>query len=138
MRQIHRMKPHVLIVEDDALNAMLFREFLQSKGFYVTLLGDGIHVLETVEKTRPDLIIMDIGLPTISGLDIIRQLKQQARTADIPIVALSGYTNDNLLDAIIEAGVDARLSKPPVLADLEHTVRRHLFGDAPLHAAPPA
>lgn len=124
------MKPRILIVEDDALNARLFEEFLISRNFDVTVVYDGAKVMEAVTELWPDLVVLDIGLPHMSGLTILRQLKSTTEAEKIPVVTVSGYMDQNMLDAITEAGADASLPKPLALAEFENALRQCLLSKA--------
>lgn len=114
----------VLIVEDNELNLKLFHDLLITQNYRVITLKSGHHVDHAVEHERPDIILMDIQLNGISGIDIIRKLKKSSFTADIPIVAITAFAMKNDEAAILAAGCDAYLSKPVSINLLFDTVNR--------------
>jgi len=102
----------VLIVEDNALNLKLFHDLLKIKNHKVIISKDGVDVVDTAVKEQPDLILMDIQLGNISGIDLIKDLKQNPNTKDIPIVAITAFAMKNDEIRISESGCDLYLPKP--------------------------
>jgi len=102
----------VLIVEDNALNMRLFSDLLEASGYETLQCTDGGKAAALAVEEQPDLIIMDIQLPEVSGLDITRWLKDDERTASIPVLAVTAFAmrTDELL--VREAGCEGYLSKP--------------------------
>ena len=102
----------VLIVEDNALNMRLFSDLLEASGYETLQCVDGAKAVGLALDAQPDLIIMDIQLPEVSGLDITRWLKDDERTAAIPVLAVTAFAmrTDELL--VREAGCEGYLSKP--------------------------
>ncbi len=102
----------VLIVEDNALNMRLFSDLLEASGYETLQCVDGGKAVGLALDARPDLIIMDIQLPDVSGLDITRWLKDDERTSDIPVLAVTAFAmrTDEVL--VREAGCEGYLSKP--------------------------
>lgn len=102
----------VLIVEDNALNMRLFSDLLEASGYETFQCVDGAKAVSLALETQPDLVIMDIQLPEVSGLDITRWLKDDERTATIPVLAVTAFAmrTDELL--VREAGCEGYLSKP--------------------------
>jgi len=102
----------VLIVEDNALNMRLFNDLLEASGYETLQCTDGGKAAALAVDEKPDLIIMDIQLPEVSGLDITRWLKDDERTAAIPVLAVTAFAmrTDELL--VREAGCEGYLSKP--------------------------
>jgi CheY-like chemotaxis protein len=109
----------ILIVEDDRELRRLFRFALGIAGYSATEAGDGIHALELIELDRPDLIILDIGLPMLSGLDVQQEIAAHAHTRDIPVVIVTASSAD--LDGL---GVDCVLRKPVSPEDVVDVVAR--------------
>lgn len=105
-------KQLVLIVEDNALNMRLFGDLLEASGYDTLKCVDGAKAVGLALEHTPDLIIMDIQLPEVSGLDITRWLKDDERTRDIPVLAVTAFAmrTDELL--VREAGCEGYLSKP--------------------------
>ncbi len=102
----------VLIVEDNALNMRLFADLLEASGYETLQCTDGGKAAALAVAEQPDLIIMDIQLPEVSGLDITRWLKDDERTSAIPVLAVTAFAmrTDELL--VREAGCEGYLSKP--------------------------
>jgi two-component system cell cycle response regulator DivK len=102
----------VLIVEDNALNMRLFSDLLEASGYETLQCTDGGKAAALAVEEQPDLIIMDIQLPEVSGLDITRWLKDDERTSAIPVLAVTAFAmrTDELL--VREAGCEGYLSKP--------------------------
>lgn len=102
----------VLIVEDNALNMRLFSDLLEASGYVTLQCADGGKAAALAVAEKPDLIIMDIQLPEVSGLDITRWLKDDERTASIPVLAVTAFAmrTDEVL--VREAGCEGYLSKP--------------------------
>nr|WP_221214721.1 response regulator [Novosphingobium hassiacum] len=101
-----------MVVEDNDLNRKLFCDLLRANGFEVEPVADG---REAIDKTRlfmPDLVIMDIQLPHVSGMDLIIALKTDAELAPIPILAVTAYAGKGDEDAIRDAGAEGYLAKP--------------------------
>ena len=113
------MRQSVLIVEDDLPLRQLFRTALSSAGFEVREAGDGYTALQALDNHRPDLVLLDLGLPVVSGHMVCDELAAQARTRDIPIVVVvTGETVDNL-------DVDCVLRKPVTAERLVDVVREY-------------
>lgn len=106
------MTSKILIVEDNALNMKLFTGLLESQGYEVIQRIDADDIFDIVIETKPDLILMDIQLPTISGLDATRILKADDATRHIPVIAVTAFAMNGDKAKVLEAGCDAYLSKP--------------------------
>ena len=85
------MKKRILIVEDNDLNLKLFRDLLTAHGYETIETKDGLEAINLTRRERPDLILMDIQLPEISGLDVTRRLKSEDGICDIPIIAVTAF-----------------------------------------------
>lgn len=106
------MAKRILIVEDNELNLKLFTDLLRAHAFVVEPLMDGRETLDTARAFKPDLVIMDIQLPHVSGLDLIGQLKADAKLKPIPILAVTAYAGKGDEERIREAGAESYVSKP--------------------------
>jgi CheY-like chemotaxis protein len=106
------MPPTVLIVEDNADNRDIYRTILEFHAFTVLEAEDGADGIAIAQAERPDLILMDISIPIIDGLDATRRLKQDPATAAIPIVALTAHAQREDEMRAMEAGCDSYLAKP--------------------------
>jgi two-component system cell cycle response regulator DivK len=104
----------ILIVEDNPLNMKLFSAMIAAQGYDVLQAGDGLRGVDLARQEHPDLIIMDVDLPGISGLEATRLLKADAETRDIPIIITTAYEYD---DEVRASGCDGYMSKPISVAD---------------------
>jgi two-component system cell cycle response regulator DivK len=124
----------VLVVEDNELNMKLFCDLLGAFGFQTVESRDGLRAVDLAREHRPDLIIMDIQLPEISGLDLTRSIKEEPATAKIPIMAVTAFAMRQDERHVREAGCEAYMSKPIQMMPFIETVRRLT---SPGEAAPP-
>lgn len=120
------MKKSILIVEDETLNMILVRDVLQVFGNTTLEATDGKQGVELAKEKRPDLILMDIQMPVMDGLEATRVLKADADTRDIPIVALTSHAMKGDEENILRAGCDGYLSKPISIKELKKTVAEYL------------
>jgi two-component system, cell cycle response regulator DivK len=104
--------PTLLLVEDDAMNRDMLSRRLQRKGFDVVPAADGEQAIETANKIRPDLILMDMRLPRLDGWETTRRLKASEQTAQIPVVGLTAHAMANDRQKCLEAGCDEYQTKP--------------------------
>lgn len=102
----------ILIVEDDPLGRELAQEILNAAGYAVLSAEDGVGLLERVKIEWPDLILMDLHLPGIDGFTLIRTLKADAATREIPVVVTTAYSQPESEAKALEAGCAAYLTKP--------------------------
>lgn len=102
----------VMIVEDNELNMRLFRDLLSAYGYSTVETRDGLKALELAKTEKPDLILMDIQLPHVSGLDVTRWMKADKETEHIPIIAVTAFAMRGDEERIKEGGCQAYLSKP--------------------------
>jgi two-component system cell cycle response regulator DivK len=102
----------ILVVEDNELNLKLLNDVLEAHGYDVLATREGAVAIVWAEQYRPDLILMDLQLPDISGLEVTRQLKAGAATASIPIVAVTAFAMAGDEKRALEHGCDAYIAKP--------------------------
>ncbi len=121
----------VLIVEDNELNMKLFHDLLDAHGYATLQARHGIEALDLARQHRPDLIIMDIQLPEISGLEVTKWLKDDDDLREIPIVAVTAFAMKGDEQRIREGGCEAYISKPISIAGFMDTIRRFI-GEARL------
>ncbi len=114
----------ILIVEDNELNLKLFKDLLGAHGFETFETKDGLNVPSLVREIRPDLILMDIQLPEISGFDITRNLKAEPDLRDIPIIAVTAFAMKDDEERILKAGCEAYISKPISIIPFLQTIER--------------
>lgn len=122
------MTKKVLIVEDNELNMKLFHDLLEAHGIDTVQTRDGRLALDIAREHSPDLIIMDIQLPEISGLDVTKMLKADDDLKDIPVVAVTAFAMKGDEQKIREGGCQDYISKPISVARFMEVVRRHLDG----------
>jgi two-component system cell cycle response regulator DivK len=120
------MAKTVLIVEDNELNMKLFRDLLEAHGYQTSGTSNGYEALDLVRKLRPDLILMDIQLPQVSGLDVTRWIKDDPALRHIPVVAVTAFAMKGDEERIREGGCEAYLSKPISVGKFIETVRRFI------------
>ena len=103
---------HILIVDDypDALD--IWAIFLRSLGYRVSTAGDGASAIELAERLLPDLVVLDLELPYVSGFDVARRLRANPETSFIPLIAATGYSHLRQLDRAREVGFDQIVVKP--------------------------
>ncbi|MGK2910952.1 MAG: response regulator [Sphingobium sp.] len=106
------MAKRVLVVEDNELNLKLFCDLLRAHGHDALAVRDGRDALEQARDFMPELIIMDIHLPHVSGIDIIIALKADAALARVPVMAVTAYAGKGDEEKIRDAGAEAYVSKP--------------------------
>ncbi len=116
----------VLVVEDNELNLKLFCNLLTIKDHEVILSKDGFNILEIVIEQLPDLILMDIQLADVSGLDLIKILKNNPKTNKIPIIVITAFAMKNEVMRISESGCDLYLSKPVSIDNFFFSVERFI------------
>jgi CheY-like chemotaxis protein len=122
----------VLVVDDYADTRELYAVFLSMQGFEVQTAENGSDALAYAQTYAPDVILMDLSLPVLSGWDAIRTLKADPRTGDIPVIAFTGHAMASHIDRAREAGADDFATKPCVPQEVEQKIRNLLKG-APLH-----
>ena len=106
------MTKRILVVEDNDLNRKLFCDVLQASGFAVEPVADGNDAIERARSFFPNLVVMDIQLQDISGLDLIADLKRDAALADVPVLAVTAYAGKGDEQRIREVGAEGYLAKP--------------------------
>ncbi len=116
----------ILIVEDNELNAKLFRDLLTSKGHRILETREGKEALRIAKTERPDLVLMDIQLPEISGYDLIRMMKDDSALALIPVIAITAFAMKGDEEKIRQSGCDDYLSKPISVGKFFETVQKYL------------
>ena len=120
----------VLVVEDNELNMRLFCDLRESFGYQTHQCRDGARAVEIARNQRPDLIIMDIQLPEVSGLDITRWIKDDDDLRQIPVLAVTAFAMRTDEERVREAGCEAYLSKPIQMGSFIRTVEGLIPGDA--------
>ncbi|MBL4645046.1 MAG: response regulator [Rhizobiales bacterium] len=120
------MTQQILIVEDNELNMKLFNDLLEAHGYATIQSRNGMEAFELAKQNMPDLILMDIQLPEVSGLEVIKWLKDDDSLSHIPVIAITAFAMKGDEDRIRKAGCEAYLSKPISIANFLETVVRYL------------
>ena len=128
-----RSKKTILLTEDNPQNQMVITDYLQAKGYHVEVADDGLQALDKVFHIAPDLVIMDIQMPGMDGLQVIKTLRAQAQFKHLPILAVTGLTMPGDENRCLQAGADAYLSKPISMKNLFELTQRLL--DVSPHAS---
>ena len=115
----------VLVVEDNVKNMKLFRDVLEAAGFRTLAATTAGEAVDVATEQRPDLVLMDIQLPDFDGVEAIRRLRADERTAGTRVVALTAQAMEGDRERFLASGFDGYLSKPVDIADFVATVRRH-------------
>lgn len=116
----------VMIVEDNELNMRLFNDVLDAYGYRTVGTREGLQALELAREHRPDLILMDIQLPEVSGLDLTKWIKADDELSGIPVVAVTAFAMRGDEERIREGGCEAYISKPISVSTFIETVRRFI------------
>lgn len=117
------MAKRVLVVEDNELNLKLFCDLLRAHGFAVEPVRDGREAVARAREFEPDLVVMDIQMPHVTGLELIREMKLDTKLRIIPIMAVTAYAGREDEERIRAAGANAYVSKPISLARFMEEVR---------------
>lgn len=115
----------VVYIEDNYHNRRLVRKILEASGYAVVEAEDGSSGLALVRELRPPLVLLDIGLPDIDGLEVVRQIRADAAVAGIPVIAISASAMRGDRELFLAAGCDDYLAKPIKVAELLHLVETH-------------
>ncbi len=119
--------PLVLAVDDDEDNLLLLTYSLALFGYSSISTADGETALLLVRNYRPDLILLDIVLPGLSGVDVVQRLKQDLQTTTIPVIAVTSLAGAEDREKLLQAGCSDYISKPYSLENLEGMIERHLI-----------
>jgi two-component system, cell cycle response regulator DivK len=116
----------VLVVDDFDDAREMYAEYLEFVGFQVEVARNGVEAVEKAQGALPDIILMDLSLPVMDGWEATRRLKQDQRTRNIPVMALSGHVLAGNAEQARQAGADEFIAKPCLPQDLENRIRRML------------
>jgi two-component system, cell cycle response regulator DivK len=119
------MQKTILVVEDNDLNMKLFCDLLEAHGYRTLKTRDGRAVPDLVRADRPDLILMDIQLPEVSGLEVTGWLKNDVETRDIPVLAVTAFAMKGDEERIKAGGCEAYIAKPISVVRFIETVRQY-------------
>ncbi len=113
-------------MEDNELNMKLFHDLLDANGYHTLQTSDGLEVLDIAREHNPDLILMDIQLPEVSGLEVTKWLKEDDNLRDIPVVAVTAFAMKGDEEVIRDGGCEAYISKPISVTNFLDTVKKFL------------
>lgn len=119
------MAKTVLIVEDNELNMKLFNDLLEAHGYETIQTRNGVEAVELAHRHKPDLILMDIQLPEVDGLQVTQWIKDDEDLADIPVIAVTAFAMKGDEERIRKGGCEAYLSKPIQITKFLETVRNY-------------
>ncbi|CAK8163178.1 Polar-differentiation response regulator DivK [Candidatus Xenohaliotis californiensis] len=117
----------IIIVEDNELNMKLFTDILLHCGFEIEAINDGNNVIGAIKKYKPHLILMDIQLGGISGLDLIKKIKNTSSMNHIPIIAITAFAMRHDEEKIMESGCESYLTKPIAINTLINEVEKYVL-----------
>lgn len=120
------MLARILYIEDNLLNMRLVRKILVSMGYAMLEAMDGTSGLQLAAQEMPDLILVDINLPDIDGLEVVKRLKEDHRLMNIPAVALTSNAMHGDRERCLAAGFDSYLAKPVARVELKNTIEHFL------------
>jgi two-component system, OmpR family, phosphate regulon response regulator PhoB len=121
-----RAKKKILIVDDNEDIITTYRVVLERMGYGVETVHDGRRCLEGIERIKPDMVLLDVLLPGLSGSEVCRSIKESAETRDIPVVAITASMSGATRKRMAEVGADEFLLKPVDVSDLNRVVKRFL------------
>ncbi len=116
----------VLVVEDNDLNMKLFHDLLEAHGYQILQTKNGLEALKLARDHHPDLILMDIQLPEVSGLEVTKWLKEDEDLRSIPVIAVTAFAMKGDEEKIREGGCEAYIAKPISVASFLQTVEKFL------------
>ena len=116
----------ILVVEDNELSMKLLHHLLKPRGYNILQTGEGMEALKLARQHKPDLILMDIRLPDVSGLEVTKWIKESDALKAIPIIAVTAFAMKGDEERFRERGFDAYVAKPIFLADFLKTIQHCL------------
>ncbi len=120
------MPKTVLVVEDNELNMKLFHDLIEGIGYKTVETRNGLEAIDLARKHRPDLILMDIQLPEVSGLEVTKWLKEDDELRSIPVIAVTAFAMKGDEERIRQGGCEAYMSKPISVGKFIETVKSYL------------
>lgn len=114
------------MIDDVEDNRDVYEQFLRHEGWRVASAADGVEGLSMAASLKPDVVILDMGLPKMDGWEVTNRLKSSSATSGIPVIALTGHVTKESRQRALTAGVDDFIAKPCLPADLVAAIRRHL------------
>lgn len=122
-------KPLVLIADDEEDIKVILSMYLENSGYEVATAYDGLNAVELVGELKPDVILMDIMMPVINGIEVTKQLKAKEETKDIPVIMLTAAAQSGMVEKALAAGACDYISKPFEPRDVKAVIDRVLNGE---------
>ncbi|HEY5526073.1 MAG TPA: response regulator [Candidatus Anoxymicrobiaceae bacterium] len=119
-------KKTILIVDDNADIVTTYRVVLDRMGYSVVVARNGIECLDMIDEVKPDLVILDVLLPGLSGSEVCRSIKETAKTTAIPVIAITASVSGDTRKRMSEVGADDFLLKPIDVSDLNRVIKQFL------------
>ena len=113
----------ILVADDEASMRKVIERRLQAWGYGVVIAVDGLEAVRLAKERRPDLILLDVMMPGLNGLDVCRQLKGEGSTAPIPVIIVTAKESRTIRDEVTEAGANGFIQKPYEFDELLRTIR---------------
>ena len=123
---ISNKRGKVLLAEDNTANVLVIQDYLESRGYQVSVIHDGRDVISRVEEFLPDIVLMDIQMPKVNGFEATQRLRTDPRFATVPIIALTAFAMSGDRERCLEAGMNEYMSKPVKLKELQHMIEKFL------------
>ena len=120
------MSKTVLIVEDNELNMKLFHDLLEAQGYATLQTKDGREALKLAREHRPDLVLMDIQLPEVSGLEVTKWIKEDENLREIPVIAVTAFAMKGDEEKIRQGGCEAYIAKPISVSEFLATAQKFI------------
>lgn len=120
------MRRGILIVDDDALLRFFLKKFLEKMDWEVFEAGNGEEALSLLEKTAIHLIVSDLQMPVMNGLELLRRVRKDPRTGSIPVIMVTAYEGEEIREKAIQLGANDFINKPVDEEDLLHRIRKAL------------
>ena len=125
-KRMKNSKKEILIIDDSATNVFLLESVLTEYGYKALTANGAKEAFKQIEKKQPDLILLDILMPQISGFDFIKTIKQNENQRHIPIIAVSAVTDEESISEILNLGADLFITKPIIISDLLEKIKLYL------------
>jgi DNA-binding response OmpR family regulator len=117
------MSGTILVVDDDAEIRQLLSMMLNFSGYEAQVAADGMEAWRQIQRQRPDLLILDVMMPELDGISLCRKLREENRTADLPIIMLSGKAHPEAVEEGLNAGADRYMTKPMAMDELTREMK---------------
>jgi DNA-binding response OmpR family regulator len=118
--------PTIMVADDAELNRQLYRRLLQRSGYNVIDAKDGCETLSQIERSTPDLLLLDLTMPGVSGVEVLRQLRGDYDQIALPIIVVTGHTDVQMIRTCLDAGANDYVLKPIVWSILKARLETHL------------